>query len=65
MIEFVKPLYQPRWFVADGFYDDRPTGYYFYDETGAECYGPYETKEQCQAGLEKYALSLEPGYGYP
>jgi hypothetical protein len=57
MIIFVKPTYEPRWYYSDVV--NRPPGYYFYDESGSECYGPYETKEQCREGLEKYALSLE------
>lgn len=59
MIEFVKHKYSPRWYYCDTFADERVGGYYFWDETGTECYGPYETEEQCRSGMEAYALSLE------
>lgn len=58
MIEYLPPKYVARWFYAES--PVRPPGYYFYDETGAECCGPYETKEKCQAGLNNYFGSLEP-----
>jgi hypothetical protein len=61
MIDLVRPCYAfQAWCNPD---DDRHPGYYFWDEAGMECYGPYETEEQCQAGLVEYALSLEPRNG--
>jgi len=29
-------------------------GWYFWDETGAYCHGPYESAELAYIGLEKY-----------
>ena len=32
--------------------------WYFYDETWADTLGPYDTKEECEAALHKYAETL-------
>jgi hypothetical protein len=29
-------------------------GWYFWDEYGQYCYGPYRTKERCEEALKKY-----------
>ena len=36
------------------FSDTSHSGWYFYDETGADAYGPYETEEAAVAGEKEY-----------
>lgn len=33
-------------------------GWYFWDETQAHCYGPYESKTRAQSELTRYAVLL-------
>lgn len=33
-------------------------GWYFWDETGAYCHGPFEDEEQARAAMVEYARSL-------
>lgn len=35
-------------------------GWYFWDETGANAYGPYSTKEEADAEKKRYAETLNP-----
>ena len=34
-------------------------GWYFWDETGAYCHGPFGSREEAEEALERYAESLE------
>lgn len=33
-------------------------GFYFWNETEANCYGPYDTKHEAEAALDEYAKTL-------
>lgn len=33
-------------------------GWYFWDETGAHCHGPFSTREESKENLELYARNL-------
>jgi len=48
------------WHDADAQGFDGP-GWYFWDETESQCYGPYETKELAELKLQEYAEWLNTG----
>jgi hypothetical protein len=35
-----------------------PTGWYFWNETWSDCYGPYVTEEECRHKLAEYCKTL-------
>lgn len=35
-----------------------PSGWYFWDETGAYCHGPFCTRDECRDNLKRYAEDL-------
>jgi hypothetical protein len=34
------------------------TGWWFWDETGVDAYGPFETLEECERKMREYAATL-------
>lgn len=58
----------PRWLTRDEqkllipvgryFARDLNGHWYFWDETGAECHGPYFSKREAERALEDYGASL-------
>ncbi len=58
MIEYVPN--NPRWWsLATDDMSERPEGYYFWDESGNACCGPYASTAQARMHLEMYEDSLE------
>jgi hypothetical protein len=57
---------EQNWFPHGEYYyvnehcTSRPEGFYFWDETGTQCCGPYKTKDECRKARDTYAQSLEP-----
>lgn len=59
MIDYVSTdVTYPKWFGHD-FKHLRPAGYYFWDETGTVCYGPFNTRAKAAEEMDRYAESLE------
>lgn len=59
--------YEHVWYIDKGIKDLADTGYttpgyYFWDETDAYCYGPYDTPEIANEKLIEYARILQYGY---
>ena len=43
----------------EGPYDEKKSaGWYFWDETGADCVGPYESRKDAEKALQDYAEYL-------
>ncbi len=60
MIEFVSQRnIDTRWWSADVCHLS-PYGYYFWDEVGQLCYGPFASKKGCSEGMAEYAKTLDP-----
>ena len=43
------------------FYNEQEEGWFFYDETWSEAYGPYATKEDAEKEFSEYVYYLETG----
>jgi hypothetical protein len=44
--------------VDGGFHQDSNGDWFFYDESGAYCYGPFDTLASAQDALEAYVETL-------
>lgn len=42
----------------DGRGDKHQPGWYFWDETGSDAYGPFETRKRVNAAIAAYAKNL-------
>src|SRR6185312_1813598 len=45
-----------------GWADWKGPGWYFWEETGAHCNGPYESETKAREGMKKYARGLDRSY---